>query len=174
MPAGFDYAQADGTLRTITDWAARGVAPIGGGDWPQAQHALQAQLFLPAGAEGPALLLHHNFSVIRRYNNSDRYALVVALLARAFDGRGGLVQSWPRQLGALTREQILELQTLLNGLGYEAGEPDGLFGSRTRNAVRGFQAAETLPADGFPTSALLDRVRAKAGVAPAAPRAARA
>ncbi|HRP12674.1 MAG TPA: lytic murein transglycosylase, partial [Terricaulis sp.] len=170
LPEGFNYALADGTLRTIADWTERGVAPIGGGAWPEDQRALQAQLFLPAGAQGPALLLHHNFSVIRRYNNSDRYALVVALLARAFDARAGLVQSWPRQLGSLNREQILEVQTLLNGLGYDAGEPDGLFGSRTRNAVRGFQAAENLPADGFPTASLLDQIRAKAGVSVAPPR----
>ena len=52
--------------------------------------------------------------------------------------------------GSLNREQTLELQTLLNGLGYDAGEPDGLFGSGTRGAVRAFQAAQSLPADGFP------------------------
>lgn len=170
LPQGFDYTLADGALRTIADWTERGVAPIGGGDWPEAHRALQAQLFLPAGAQGPALLLHQNFSVIRRYNNSDRYALVVALLARAFDGRQGLVQSWPRHLGSLGREQILELQTLLNGLGFEAGEPDGLFGSRTRAAVRGYQASQSVLADGFPTAALLDQVRQSAGVAPATPR----
>ena len=62
---------------------------IDGADWRGDERDLQSQLFLPAGAEGPALLLHPNFAVIRRYNNSDRYALVVALLARAFDGRGG-------------------------------------------------------------------------------------
>lgn len=170
LPATFDYALADGSQRTVSEWAALGVAPIGGGDWPASEQGLRAQLFLPAGATGPVLLLHHNFSVIRRYNNSDRYALVVALLARALDGRQGLVQTWPRQLGSLNREQILELQTLLNGLGFEAGEPDGLFGSRTRAAVRGFQAGESLPADGFPTAALLDQIRAKAGFAPTPPR----
>jgi len=173
LPSGFEYALADGTLRSIADWAERGLTPIGGGAWPEAHRVLQAQLFLPAGAQGPALLLHHNFSVIRRYNNSDRYALVVALLARAFDGREGLVQSWPRQLGSLNREQILELQTLLNTLGFEAGEPDGLFGSRTRTAVRGFQQAQSVAADGFPTAALLNDVRARAGVAPEPARAPR-
>jgi membrane-bound lytic murein transglycosylase B len=111
--------------------------------------------------------LHPNFAVIRRYNNSDRYALVVALLARAFEGRSSsLVSSWPTHAGSLNREQTLELQTLLNGLGYDAGEPDGLFGSKTRGAVRGFQADQGLAADGFPTLALLDRVRVRAGIAP--------
>ncbi len=170
LPPDFEYALADGTLRSVADWTARGVQPVRGGAFPASHRELEAQLFLPAGAQGPALLLHHNFGVIRRYNNSDRYALVVALLARTFDGREGLVQTWPRQLGALNREQILELQTLLNGLGYQAGEPDGLFGSRTRVAVRGFQASQNLVADGFPTSSLLDQVRVRAGVTVQPPR----
>jgi peptidoglycan hydrolase-like protein with peptidoglycan-binding domain len=135
-------------------------------EWPGETWALASQLFLPAGANGPALMLHPNFSVIRRYNNSDRYALVVALLARAFDGqRSTLVRDWPRAAGSLNREEILELQTLLNGLGYSSGNPDGLFGSATRGAVRSYQAAQSLPADGFPTSALLTRVRQSAGIA---------
>jgi membrane-bound lytic murein transglycosylase B len=166
LPANFNYALADGTLRSVADWSERGITRVGG-DWPGSARNLQAQLFLPAGAEGPALLLHHNFGVIRRYNNSDRYALVVALLARAFDGgSGSLAASWPTHAGSLNREQTLELQTLLNGLGYDAGSPDGLFGSKTRSAVRAFQSDQSLAADGFPTASLLDRIRVRAGVAP--------
>jgi len=171
LPNNFDYALADGTSRTVADWAARGVTRIDGQAWGDG--ALQSQLFLPAGAQGPALLLHPNFGVIRRYNNSDRYALVVALLGRALDGGAStLVRSWPTQIGSLNREQTLELQTLLNGMGYDAGPADGLFGSGTRRAVRAFQAAQNLPADGFPTETLLNEVRARAGVA-VAPEAAR-
>jgi membrane-bound lytic murein transglycosylase B len=167
LPANFNYALADGTLRSVADWNERGVARVNGNAWAGSERNLQAQLFLPAGAEGPALLLHHNFGVIRRYNNSDRYALVVALLARAFDGgSGSLTASWPTHAGSLNREQTLELQTLLNGLGYDAGSPDGLFGSKTRAAVRAFQAEQNLAADGFPTASLLDRIRVRAGVAP--------
>jgi membrane-bound lytic murein transglycosylase B len=173
LPERFDYALADGTQRSVSDWVGLGVRRIDGLEWSSDVSGVQSQLFLPAGAQGPALLLHHNFGVIRRYNNSDRYALVVALLARAFDGRGGLVADWPRAAGSLNREEILELQTLLNGLGHDSGTPDGLFGSGTRRAVRAFQAARNLPADGFPTAALLGQVRAQAGVVaepPAPPR----
>jgi membrane-bound lytic murein transglycosylase B len=167
LPDGFDYALADGTARSVSDWAQRGVRRIDGAEWGGETWPLQAQLFLPAGAEGPALLLHHNFGVIRRYNNSDRYALVVALLARAFDGGSGeLTRAWPRHAGSLSRDQTLELQTLLNGLGFDAGAADGLFGSKTRGAVRAFQAEQGLAADGFPTASLLDRVRVRSGIAP--------
>ena len=167
LPDGFNYALADGTTRPVSEWIERGVRKIDGSPWRDEDRVLQSQLFLPAGAAGPALLLHPNFAVIRRYNNSDRYALVVALLARAMDGRSAsLVRGWPTQVGSLNREQTLELQTLLNGLGYDAGAPDGLIGSRTRAAVRGFQADQGLAADGFPTLALLDRVRVRAGITP--------
>jgi membrane-bound lytic murein transglycosylase B len=164
LPAGFDYALADGTTRAVSDWQNRGLRRTDGADWTSTERGLQAQLFLPAGAQGPALLLYPNFAVIRRYNASDRYALVVALLARAFEGRDGLQQGWPRHVGSLNREEVLELQTLLNGLGYNAGAPDGLFGSGTRRAVRAFQTAQGAPADGFPTEALLIDVRTRAGV----------
>lgn len=170
LPDGFDYSLADGTPRSIADWNQRGVRKIDGTEWDGATWGLQSQLFLPAGANGPALMLHPNFSVIRRYNNSDRYALVVALLARAFEGRGGLVRSWPTHMAALNRDQTLELQTLLNSIGFDAGQPDGLFGAKTRGAVRSFQAAHGLVADGFPTASLLDRVRVRAGIAPEPPR----
>jgi membrane-bound lytic murein transglycosylase B len=166
LPDGFNYGLADGSTRSIADWSDRGLRRIDGTAWSGDDRALQSQLFLPAGADGPALLLHPNFAVIRRYNNSDRYALVVALLARAFDGRGGLVRDWPRHAGSLSRDQTLELQLLLNGLGYDAGGADGLFGSNTRRAVRAFQVDQNLAADGFPTAALLERIRARAGVAP--------
>ncbi len=170
LPDNFDYSLADGVMRSVAEWAARGVARVDGAPWAGGE-TLQAQLWLPAGAQGPALLLHHNFGVIRRYNNSDRYALVVALLGRAMDGgASSLARSWPRHLGSLDRDQTLELQTLLNGLGYEAGPNDGLFGSATRRAVRLFQAAQSLPADGFPTTSLLNTVRASAGVASEPPR----
>jgi membrane-bound lytic murein transglycosylase B len=167
LPDNFNYALADGTQRSVSDWNERGVRRVDGQAWSTDDRMLQSQLFLPAGAEGPALLLHHNFGVIRRYNNSDRYALVVALLARAFDGRSSnLVRDWPRHAGSLNRDQTLELQTLLNSLGYDAGAADGLFGSKTRGAVRAFQGDQGLAADGFPTASLLDRIRVRAGVTP--------
>ena len=94
---------------------------------------------------------------------------MVSLLGRAFEGRGGLVQAWPRHIGSLNREETLELQNLLAGLGYDPGAVDGLFGSATRRAVRAFQTDNSRVADGFPTAELLDAIRVKAGVAPSAP-----
>lgn len=164
LPAGFDVSLADATARPISAWAALGVTRIDGAPWSESERSIQSQLFLPAGASGPVLMLHPNFAVIRRYNASDRYALSVALLARAYKGRPGIVTPWPRHIGTLQREEMLQLQILLNGLGYDAGAADGQYGSNTRRAVSGFQRAQGLPADGYPTAQLLRAVRQQAGV----------
>jgi len=161
MPGDFDYALADGTSRPISQWVQLGIRSSSGYEYSAPIQAMSAQLYLPAGAKGPALLLFHNFSVIRTYNPSDRYAMIVSLLARGFEGGAGLQTPWPVQVGALQRNELLELQDALNKLGYGAGAPDGMFGNNTRAAVRRFQQAERLPADGYPTPALLTRVKSK-------------
>ncbi|MET0182022.1 MAG: lytic murein transglycosylase [Caulobacterales bacterium] len=164
LPTGFNLTLADTTPRTVADWEARGVRRADGTPWSASDRAMQSELFLPAGATGPVLLLHPNFSVIRRYNASDRYALSVALLARAYEGRGGLVTPWPTHLGTLQRDDMMQLQILLSNLGYNAGTADGQFGSNTRRAVAAFQTAEGMAPDGFPTADLLRAVRLKAGI----------
>jgi membrane-bound lytic murein transglycosylase B len=162
LPSGFDYALADGSRRTVDEWSRLGIRRIDGSGWGGPTLALQAQLFLPAGAQGPALLLMPNFAVIRSYNPSDRYALAVALLARGFAGREGLVQRWPTEIGALQRDETLELQERLNAVGFNAGVPDGMFGSRTRAGLRSWQQSRGLPADGYPTPAILQTLRNEA------------
>ncbi len=169
LPDGFDVSLADGTTRTIAQWDQLGLRRIDGSAWTEADRAMQSQLFLPAGATGPALLLHPNFAVIRRYNASDRYALSIGLLARGYEGRAGLVTPWPQGLGTLNRDEMLQLQILLTSLGYQPGLADGQFGSNTRRAVAAFQTAQGLRPDGYPTAALLRAVRVRAGVDVAEP-----
>jgi len=52
------------------------------------------------------------------------------------------------------------VQQLLNDLGYNVGTPDGVIGSRTRTAIRAFQADEGLPQSGEPSRALFDSLQA--------------
>jgi len=163
LPIGFDYALADGSSRAIADWAAAGVRMTDGRALPDA--AAGAQLFLPAGYRGPALLLYPNFAAIRSYNPSDRYALAVALLARGFKGEAGLRAPWPRDAGALDRTQMIALQQGLIAQNYNPGAADGMFGANTRRAVRAYQQAKGLPADGYPTPNLLTRISNEIGAA---------
>lgn len=57
-----------------------------------------------------------------------------------------------------------EIQAGLNKLGYDAGMVDGFIGRQSRDAIRAFQADIGATADGFYSPALLERVRAEAGV----------
>ncbi len=157
LPAGFDVGQTDAALRRSTaQWAADGVRSVD--DAPLPEFADGAVL-LPAGARGPAFLVGPNFRAILRYNNSTSYALAVGLLAQRLAGGPGVHAAWPRELAALSRSQVLALQTALNERGFDGGAPDGIAGTATRNAVRRYQRSIGVPADGFPTLELLERLQ---------------
>ncbi len=54
---------------------------------------------------------------------------------------------------------VLEIQCRLNELGYNAGTPDGLFGNKTRSAIKAFQRDQRIAATGNADQALLTRLR---------------
>ena len=114
-----------------------------------------ASLYLPAGARGPAFMLFENFRVIMKYNNAASYALAVGMLADRMAGAKPFVASWPRNERALSREERSQFQSDLKTLGYDPGDTDGVLGRKTRSALKQYQKSRNLPADGFPTAALL-------------------
>jgi membrane-bound lytic murein transglycosylase B len=153
LPAGFAYEDAD-ARKPLSEWRARGVKTIGGAALPGGEGS--AAIYLPAGANGPAFLLLPNFSVILKYNNAASYALAVALLADRMAGGDGVKHAWPRGERALSRNERISFQADLNKAGFDSGTPDGVLGRKTRSALRQYQKARGLVADGFPTAALLD------------------
>jgi len=158
LPQGFDYGRADpGVRQASAQWQAEGVTGLGGQPLPAMP---DASIFLPAGARGPAFVIGPNFRAILRYNNSTNYALAVGLLAQRIAGGPGVQAAWPRDVLPLSRTQVRELQEGLNAGGFDAGTADGVMGPATRSAVRRFQQRLGLPADGYPTLELLDRLRA--------------
>jgi membrane-bound lytic murein transglycosylase B len=163
IPQGFDYSLGDGRKMTVAAWKALGIGPIVPAHMEPAD-ALNAELFLPAGSYGPAFLLFDNFGVIKRYNNADSYALAVGLLADRLAGRPDLSRPWPTDIQMLTQQQAKDLQAGLNQLGFNAGVVDGIIGRGTRGALQRFQKANSLTADGFPTTDMLAKVLAAAGL----------
>jgi lytic murein transglycosylase len=157
LPAGFDPGRADtATSQSSAQWAAEGLASIDGAPLPTIS---DASVLLPAGARGPAFLVGPNFRAILRYNNSTSYALAVGLLSQQIAGGMAVQAHWPRDLAALSRSETAELQTALARRGFASGEPDGIAGPATRAAVRAYQQSAGLPADGFPSSEVLQRLR---------------
>lgn len=143
--------------RPLREWADLGVLHADGGALPLAD--MDAALLLPGGHQGPAFLVYENFRKIMRWNTSISYALAVGHLADRLVGRGTLEAPQPPDERALRRDEVEEIQTMLNGLDYDSGEPDGIVGSMTRKAIRRFQQDRELPADGYPDPALLNRLR---------------
>jgi len=158
LPPGFDYARTELNVRQDSQaWALDGVRAVDGQPLPALPNAA---IVTPAGASGPAILVGPNFGALLRYNNSVNYALAVGLLARQIDGGDGLLTPWPRDLPALSRGEIKVLQQALNDRGFGAGAVDGVLGPATRAGVRRLQQSLGLPADGFATPQLLERLQA--------------
>jgi len=113
---------------------------------------------LPSGANGPAFLAYNNFRTTMTYNPSTFYALTVGHLADRFTG-GGPVQRMAVDEQAMSVANVMELQKLLNGLGFSSGEPDGRVGRQTRSAIRAYQLEINLPTDGHASNQLLENLR---------------
>ncbi len=160
LPEAFDFAVAGPqSMKTMGEWRVLGVINADGAPLPNTGEP--ASIILPAGAGGPAFLVRENFRVIMRYNNSTAYALGIAHLADRLRGRAPFLGDWPREERALSRGERVELQRLLAAAGFNPGPADGIVGARTQAAVRSFQQARNLPADGFATVTLLEQLRAE-------------
>lgn len=157
LPAGFDYAEAEGPKHDWAYWAARGVRLAQGGTPSGAEAAEDATILLPQGANGPAFLALPNHYVIRRYNNSVSYALAIGLTADGIMGKPGLTRAWPND-ASMSRDQRIGAQRALTQLGYDTQGVDGVIGTNTRAALRRWQTAHGRVADGYLTAALADEL----------------
>lgn len=162
LPANFDFGlSGTGVRKSVTEWAALGVRRADGS--PLGSAELQASVIVPAGAAGPAFLAYNNFRTTMVWNRSTFYAISVGHLADRLTGGPPILHMSAEEEPALARSDVMELQTLLNRLGHNVGEPDGVVGSMTREGVRQFQLANALPADGHVSYAVLESIRAAAG-----------
>lgn len=158
VPNGFDFATARQLERApLSQWQALGIQRVSGKPFPRPNDV--GRFYMPAGAGGPAFLLLPNFDVIKRYNNSDSYALAVGHLADRIIGGGSFATPWPAGDYALTKAQKAELQTLLGRAGFDVGSPDGVVGPKTRAAALAYQTRMGLPADGYISGRLLDTLK---------------
>jgi peptidoglycan hydrolase-like protein with peptidoglycan-binding domain len=69
----------------------------------------------------------------------------------------------------LTRTQRVEIQRQLTSLGFDTGVADGLWGSKTRTAIKSWQRANRQSQTGYVTAAQVKLIRQQAGSATPAP-----
>ena len=161
LPKGFNPKKvSDKTLKPLGEWQRLGIVRVNGEPFPRSSD--QASLFAPEGTRGPAFLLLNNFRSLLRYNVAPAYALAVGHLSDRLRGSGPFVQPWPTDENRLSLEQRMELQQHLIARGILEGEPDGIVGRGTLEAVKTYQRSKGLQVDGFPTLTLLKRLRSEA------------
>jgi lytic murein transglycosylase len=156
VPQSFDYQASRGTF---AQWTARGLRRTGGGALPTAGDAI---LFFPSGAAGPAFLVTKNFVVLKKFNNSDAYALAVAALADRLRGLPAFRGRWPAEDFQPSRATRIALQHRLAALGYKIADFDGHFDFDLRDTVRDLQRRYGMIQDGYPSRAFLDRAGVRA------------
>lgn len=152
LPADFDYASSGMERpRTLSEWRSLGLTTVRGD--PVAALDIEAALLLPSGRRGPAFLVYDNFQAIMRWNRSEFFALTVGHLADRITGAAGLTRPPPNL--RVRYEELVAVQVALAERGHDVGPADGRLGPRTRGAIREFQAALGIAADGFPDAELV-------------------
>ncbi|MGR3760818.1 lytic murein transglycosylase [Roseobacteraceae bacterium NS-SX3] len=154
LPAGLDLSKTGPSRKlSVAQWQRQGVRPragrLPGGN-------MKASLLLPQGHKGPAFLAYPNFDVYLEWNQSFTYALTAAYFATRLDG--GPVYSAGSPDKGLSGSQMKQLQAKLKARGHDVGAVDGILGAKTRIAVQKEQQRLGLPADAWPTPALLNRL----------------
>jgi lytic murein transglycosylase len=143
VPGNLQWDQADLSVALPrAKWAASGVTLADGRPLPAVN--LAASLLLPMGRFGPAFLV---------------YSTTAAYLATRIAGATPLHPGTPPP--ALSFQDVKEMQGLLAHAGYDVGAVDGFLGLKSRQAVRTVQMKYGLPADSYPTSELLGRLRGR-------------
>jgi membrane-bound lytic murein transglycosylase B len=161
LPTGFDYSVTDSTKKTVNDWTALGVQPVSGRRWSTEAGFLEAKLIAPGGARGPKFLTFKNFDVLKRYNNSTSYVMGISVLSDALARKPGIQQDWPRGDELLSFENKKAMQQKLTDLGFDTQGVDGRIGPNSRRAIRAWQAANGLTADGYMEQRLFKRLMAQ-------------
>ncbi|MCF8057224.1 MAG: lytic murein transglycosylase [Desulfocapsa sp.] len=142
-----------GETKTLAQWQKLGFFRPAGIAFEESGE--KAELKMIGGDDGPGFLVLRNFFILKRYNNSDFYALAVGLLADRLAGKNGMIQPWPRPAGALSATEKFELQELLTEKGFYSGGVDGHIGPNTQKGIEAFQRQQGLSVDGKATQELL-------------------
>lgn len=144
-------------FKPTSAWAKLGISGVDGTPLPRGDRP--AGLLMPAGRFGPAFMVTPNFYVLKKYNNSDLYALYIGNLADRIAGGGAaFVAQWGK-VGGFSRGDVKAMQDALVRDGYDVGNADGLVGFKTRIAIGLWQAKHGEARTCFPDASHVKGIR---------------
>lgn len=153
VPPSLDWARTGlETELPVAEWARLGVRARHG----ELARGLTGSILLPMGRKGPAFIAYPNFRVYFEWNQSFVYVTTAAYLATRLEGAPVYDPGQPEP--GLGPAEMKVLQRKLAARGHDVGGIDGILGEKTRAAVQKEQARLGLPADAWPTAALLNRL----------------
>ncbi|MDJ0612133.1 MAG: lytic murein transglycosylase [Rhizobiaceae bacterium] len=158
IPANVSCAlEGPDQMRPIRDWAKAGVTRISGKAFPNAELGKNGGVLMPAGRAGPAFIATPNFYVIKKYNNSDLYALFVGNVADRIQYTDKPFVAGFQSVSGLKRGNVMAIQNGLIKKGYDVGGADGLAGFKTRRSIGDWQQKNGLKPTCFPDRGLAGR-----------------
>lgn len=164
LPPDFDCTlQGPDKARSFGEWVELGINRVKGRSLPEDRLKNRGFLVLPAGMKGPAFLVTENFSVLKKYNNSDVYALFVGKLADMiqYGAPASFAGEW-ESVDRFTRDKMLAFQkVLVKRHGYDVGKVDGLVGFKTRQAIGQYEKKTGAPLTCYPSQGIVEEVIAQ-------------
>jgi len=140
--------------RSIAEWADMGITRVSGRPFPDHELKGEGFLMMPAGRKGPAFIVTPNFYVLKKYNESDLYALFVGHVGdRIAYGLGDFHGRWGK-VGGLDRADVAAMQRALQKMGHDVGGADGLAGFKTRRSIGRWQEATGRAPTCFPQATM--------------------
>ena len=104
---------------------------------------------------GPRFAVTANFRAIKRYNNSDAYAIGVGHLSDRIAGGGPIRASFPPDQYGMQKADREQLQRRLTARGFDTDGTDGVIGPNSRTAIANYQRSIGQAATGDPSMELL-------------------
>jgi len=137
------YLEGPDHSRSLIQWEKLGVSRFKEKDFPKDDLKNSYSLMFPAGIYGPIYLVSKNFYAIKKYNNSDLYALSVGFIGDKIKYNShDFFKRWDTTEN-FTKKEIMELQEKLSAK-YDVGGIDGLIGHKTRRAIGIYQKDNNL------------------------------
>lgn len=134
-----------------------------GGDWEVSRNDKAcgvSKIDTPAGPPSQALKLDDSEKSSQMESESDAQWNT---MRQQLQGRAAGEDRRRHEDDALTREQRAQVQRGLSALGFDAGPSDGVFGPRTRSAIRDWQQAKGAEATGYLTREEVEALQGASG-----------